>query len=138
MNPRTCDRKRSGTHSERVILVEDYGDGASLPTGATLIQDNWCVANDDSQIGTSKSIAVDAEIESVYTNGVPNDVYAVFALYGDIDFTVNRYTTFMFEEKGPKPDLLITHVPESSTFGLCALGLVSLAASRRWKAARSH
>jgi hypothetical protein len=97
-----------GIRTDLAVLVDDYGDGAMLPTGATLVQDNWWVANDDSQIGTSKAISVSSEIESVYTNGLPGGSYAVFGLYGDIDFTVNEYTTFFFEVKGPKPDLEIT------------------------------
>ena len=122
-------------HSELVILGDDYGDGATLPTGAALIQDNWWVANDDSQIGTSKSIAVDDAIRSAYTNGIPNDAFAVFGLYGDIDFFKNNAGTFWFESKGPKPDLEITSVPEPSIFSLCALGIVSLATWRRWNSA---
>lgn len=125
-----------GTHSDLVILEGDYGDGAILPTGATLIQDNWWVASDDSQIGTSKAISVGGEINSVYTNGIPDGAYAVFGLYGDIDFTVNQFTTFFFEQEGPKPDLGITFVPEPSTLTLCAFGIVSLAIWRRRNATR--
>lgn len=103
-----------------------YGDGGQLPASAMLIQADWWTAGDDSQIGTDKTIDVTAFLASLYTDGTPNDTYAVFALYATDDLPDIYDGTYFFEDSTIHPDgplLAITaNVPEptSITFlGLC-------------------
>ena len=70
----------------------DYIELGTIPAGASLIQADWWVMNDDSQIGTSQSISVLSQIQSSYSGGTPNDNVAVFGLGGDINFGNNTFT----------------------------------------------
>jgi len=84
----------------------DYGDGGGVPAGAQLIEADWWVQGDDSQIGTSKSVDIAAVLQGHYSAGVPADTYLVFALYADTPVSVD-FSTWFFDEDPLFPGLVI-------------------------------
>lgn len=112
----------------------DYGDAGGVPATATLIMEDWWAQGDDSQIGTSKTIDVTSAIQSLYTAGVPDSTYAVFALYADDDLPDSYNGTYFFEqstENPSGPQLSITAVPEPGSIGLTVLLLAAVANIRQ-------
>ncbi len=106
----------------------DYGELGINPAGSTLVQDNWWLAHDTTQIGVTQSIDITSSLQNAYTSGVPNDSFAVFGLYGDASFATNTFTTYWFGN----PQFEITHIPTPGSVAL--LGASGLLAVRRRRA----